>query len=240
MASWELLDFRPAEFDSVQRRQVYEIIEKKAPKGFLKKHLRKIHGFHKVFLHALTHPCIVDKANFEEKVMSKKIDNRFVLPGLFFALLLSFASSSASAEELVMGTITADVAGTNDVLDGNYAEGIRKSHLYVDAASNVRRVAARTNLCIAYTATRQYEDATKWCDAAIEVGRRVSITKNNRAVLAYLMGNYDFSTELLSEAREAAHGYLIPSRLNDNGRVVELKIAELAGKEKFESFAKIN
>ena len=167
--------------------------------------------------------------------MSKKAENRFVIPGLFLALLLSFASSSASAEELIMGTIAADVAGTNDILDGNYLEGIRKSHRYVDSASNARRVAARTNLCVAYTATRQFDEATKWCDAAIAVGRRAWVTKNNRAVLAYLMGDYDSSTQLLSEAREAAGGYLFPSKLNHNAIVFELK-----AKQEFESFAKTN
>lgn len=172
--------------------------------------------------------------------MSKKVKNRFAIPALFFALLLSFASAPASAEELIMGTIASDVSGTNDILDGDYLAGIRKSKRYVDTASNVRRVAARTNLCVAYTATRQYDDAVKWCDAAIEVNRRAWVTKNNRAVLAYLMGDYDVSAQLLSEARQAAGGYLFPSKLNHNNHVIELKVAKLEGKEKFESFAQTN
>lgn len=172
--------------------------------------------------------------------MSKRIENKFVLPGLFFALLLSFASGSASAEELVMSTITSDVPGTNEILDGNYSEGIRQSEGYVNASYNLRKAAARNNLCVAYTALKQFEDATKWCDAAIEVGRRVSVTKNNRAVLAYLMGDYDFSTQLLSEAREAAGGFMSAPKLNHNEHVVELKIAELKGEKIFASFAKTN
>lgn len=172
--------------------------------------------------------------------MSKKVENRFAIPALFFALLLSFASAPANAAELIMGTIASDVSGTNDILDGDYLAGIRKSKRYIDTASHVRRVAARTNLCVAYTATRQYDDAVKWCDAAIKVNRRAWVTKNNRAVLAYLMGDYDVSAQLLSEARQAAGGYLFPSKLNHNNQVIQLKVAKLEGTEKFESFAQTN
>lgn len=171
--------------------------------------------------------------------MSNKIETRFLVPALFFALLLSFASRSASAEELIMGTITADVAGTNEILDGDYLTGASKSKKYVDAGSNVRRVAARTNLCVAFTATQKYDKAVKWCDAAVEVGRQSWITKNNRAVLAYLMGDLEGSKQWMAEAQEAAAGYWFPAKLNHNDQVIELKIAEIENKDKVESFAQV-
>ncbi len=168
--------------------------------------------------------------------MSKKVENGFLVPALFLALLISFTSSSASAEEMVMVTITTDMAGTDEILDGKYLEAIPKSLYYVDTSSNIRRVAARTNLCVAYTATRQYDEAVKWCDAAVEVGRRAKVTKNNRAILAYMMGDYDTSAKLLSEAGEALGGNIFLN-LDHNSRVLEHKVAELEEKAKTESFA---
>ena len=170
--------------------------------------------------------------------MSRKIDNRFVIPGLFFALLLSFASSSASAEELVMGTIPSDVPGTNEILDGDYKAGIQLSERYVNAGHNLRKLAARTNLCVAYTALKQYDDAAKWCDSAMEVERRAWVTKNNRAVLAYMVGDYTASQQLLSEAREAGGGKL--SAMSRNFHVVEIAVARLDKEQKFEPVASVS
>ena len=197
-------------------------------------------GFTRSFLRVLRILATVDITNSEENIMNNEFETRRRAPAIVTALLLTLAIGTANADELIMGTITSDVPGTDEILDGDYLAGISKSKKYVDAGSNVRRVAARNNLCVAYTATRQYDDAVKWCDAAIEVGRRGGIVKNNRAVLAYQMGEYEASKAWLDEARDARSGSLFPAKLDHNEHVIEQKVAETEGEKDIEAFAKVN
>ena len=97
---------------------------------------------------------------------------------------------------------------------------------YVNAGVNVRKVAARTNLCIGYAATRQYDDAIKWCDAAVEIDRRAWITKNNRAVLYYLMGDFEASAAEFAKSREAGGGYFFKVATAPNQHEIEVKLAQ--------------
>ena len=72
----------------------------------------------------------------------------------------------------------------------------------------------------------------------MEVGRRAWVTKNNRAVLAYMVGDYNASQQLLSEAREAGGGKL--SAMNRNIHVVKIAVARLDKEQKFEPVASVN
>ena len=125
----------------------------------------------------------------------------FKLPIKVCLVILGTAALPAHAgNQLAMTTVNFEVPGTAAVLEGNYEEAIKASEKYIDAAFNLRRVAALTNLCISYTALGDFEDASKWCEAASEVNRAGWVTANNRAVLHLIMGEYREGHSMLESA----------------------------------------
>ena len=118
--------------------------------------------------------------------------------------------------ELVMTTIDSDLQGTNALLQRDYERAIALSEPKTDAAWNIRKLAARTNLCIAYTVIGDFDKAVSWCDAAMEVGRLGWVAKNNRAVLHLLMGEIELGHAMLEAAEDSAHGrvYWLAARKN--------------------------
>jgi tetratricopeptide (TPR) repeat protein len=118
------------------------------------------------------------------------------------AILATGALPANADNPLAMTTVGFDVPGTAEVLDGDYRAAIKASEQYVDAGYNLRKVAARTNLCIAYTGLGEYEDAAKWCGAAKEINRSGWITANNEAVLHILKGEIQQGHEMLESAEE--------------------------------------
>lgn len=145
-----------------------------------------------------------------------------------FAWLGTAAAPALAEHELIMTTLEYKIPGTAAVLRGDYIAALEASRRHVDARWYVRRLAARTNLCIAYTGIGDYESAVKWCDAALNINsssqlfgknrganqdsamqatRASWIAKNNRAVLHLLMGEIGEGHEIL----EASEG-LVRSR----------------------------
>ena len=159
--------------------------------------------------------------------MNKEIAKGLRIPVTLLGVLAMFVAGPANAEhQLVMATVKSEVVGTNEILDGDYLSGIKKSMKYANAGANIRKIAARTNLCIGYAATRQYDEAIKWCDAAVEIDRRAWITKNNRAVLYYLMGDFEASAAAFAESREAGGGYFFKVATAPNEHEIDLKLAQ--------------
>ena len=125
-------------------------------------------------------------------------------------------SPAFADHELVMTTVDIEIPGTDAIREGDYELAITLSEQKVNAGWNLRKLAARTNLCIAYTALGEFENAVPWCDAAIEVERLGWIAKNNRAVLHLLMGEIEMGHAMLEAAEETAFGrlYWVASRNN--------------------------
>ena len=145
---------------------------------------------------------------------------------IFLAVFITWLGTAAAPaladNELIMTTLEYKIPGTAAVLRQDFIEAIEPGKRYVDARWYVRRLAARTNLCIAYAGIGDYESAVKWCDAAMQVNRpsrlfgengerlddastgatRASwIARNNRAVLHLLMGEISEGHQML-EATE--------------------------------------
>lgn len=120
------------------------------------------------------------------------------------ALLGLGAMPAFAQQELAMTTVDFDIPGTAEVLSGDYEAAIVASEKLVNARFHLRKVAARTNLCISYAALGDFGNASKWCDAAQEINRVPWITANNRAVLHLLMGEAREAHAML----EAAEGRL--------------------------------
>lgn len=130
------------------------------------------------------------------------------------------AFAGHTGHKLTMATVELgleEFPGNDLVLSGDYEEAILVSMKEVDTAWNIGKVAARTNLCISYTALKDYENAIKWCDAAVAVNRIGWVTKNNRAVLHFLMQEHQQGMTLLKQAHANAHrGVNIARAIHEN------------------------
>lgn len=171
----------------------------------------------------------------------------WTFPATVCLVLLGMGSMSAMAEhELIMTTVDYDIPGKAAVLRGDYIKAIEVSKKYVDARWYVRRLAARTNLCISYTGLRNFENAAKWCDAAMQVNRSSEvfdnnrgslkdsaiqasrpswIAKNNRAVLHLLMGEIGEGHQILEAAEGKVRGSLYQAVNQSNHREAEYREA---------------
>jgi len=137
--------------------------------------------------------------------------------GLF--AMSSFATATVNAEELTytMTTII-DASYGDQVAAGKYDKAIDKL-----SASNSKNDAffKATNLCVAYTKTGNFAEATIACDAAVDKARRMDFEKRsqvsrrfqvktrksylamaltNRGVLHAVTGDVELAQEAFSEA----------------------------------------
>lgn len=159
------------------------------------------------------------------------------LVAILIAVLGLLAIPSFADDELIMTTLEYKIPGTAAVLRQDFIGAIEPSKRHVDARWYVRRLAARTNLCIAYAGIGDYESAVKWCDAAMQVDRssrlfgkngailddasmqsaRASwIARNNRAVLHLLMGEIDEGHQMLEVAERKVYRKLQQSIAHSN------------------------
>ncbi len=127
----------------------------------------------------------------------------------FAAILLMALITSGGAHAsgtLQLKTSIEDVNGVRDIEAGKYPAGIRKLQALLNKTSVAgNRRPLLTNLCVAYIATEQLNEAQRICDEAIHKGtsRASIIALNNRAVLHYLRGNVALAMADLQTAREA-------------------------------------
>lgn len=159
---------------------------------------------------------------------------------VFLALLVCGAGPAAAEEPLRMFTYDEPVLGTTEILNGRFEAGIKKSLRLVNSSNEFRRLASRTNLCVGYTALHQFDNAVKWCDAAIDVGElRDWHVRNNRAVLYHLMGDYEASSVLLSAASNPSVlvGVVDRRLLKSNLRISDVAYARLRKEEEEQAVA---
>lgn len=141
-----------------------------------------------------------------------------------FAIAVTVTAAFA-AEPLVMQAMEEYVHGSDEIAKGEYEQAIVRSLSAVDRGGNKSRISAITNLCIAYTMTRQYEQATDYCDRAVDFGQYEWITLNNRAVLNYLKQDFQASVDDLNLA--VATGRADWRATTANLRHVEVQIAAM-------------
>ncbi len=117
------------------------------------------------------------------------------------------------SDALEIRTADVEVWGTREVESGDYHKGIEKlkTRLNPSGVSNFQ-APILINLCVAYTATHDYENATRFCNRAIDNGYNLGLAYNNRGVLHYLTGNVDASIADFEKAGELARRYGIAKR----------------------------
>ncbi|MFT5609025.1 MAG: tetratricopeptide (TPR) repeat protein [Parvicella sp.] len=125
------------------------------------------------------------------------------------AMLMIMPISQASTTDLTAGsqlmvkTSVAEVIGVREIESGKFEQGIRKSKAGLAKTSTASlRKPLLDNLCVAYLAIQDMEQANQYCQAAISKGKASAISYNNRAVMHYVLGNIQASLEDLDAASE--------------------------------------
>ncbi len=117
------------------------------------------------------------------------------------------------SDTLEIRTADKEVWGTREVESGDYVKGIEKlkTRLNPSGVSHFQGPIL-INLCVAYTATHDFENATRYCNRAVDNGYKRGLAYNNRGVLHYLTGNVDASIADFEKARELVLRYGIAKR----------------------------
>lgn len=125
------------------------------------------------------------------------------------AILMLIPSSQASAKDisaesrLLVKTSVAEVIGVREIESGKFEQGIRKSKAGLAKTSTpALRKPLLDNLCVAYLAIKDLDQASQYCHEAVNTGNASAISYNNRAIMHYVLGNLEASLEDLEAANE--------------------------------------
>jgi tetratricopeptide (TPR) repeat protein len=147
--------------------------------------------------HSVNSTDLVDNVSDRRKIMKTSIQTTFnPLAGVFWcvvALVIVMVTPVANAEgpfEISMHDV--EVYGTRDLESGNYERAIERLEraLARTGTASSRRAPLLTNLCVAYTMTRNLEAAEKYCDEAVDTHRDLGLAYNNRGVASIARGDY--------------------------------------------------
>lgn len=111
---------------------------------------------------------------------------------LLLLLVLVTAAVHAEESKTVVGPTNANLAaGADALLARDAEEGIRLTHLGLNAAANRReRVSGLSNLCAGYAMLNQWETALQYCDQALELNERHWRSYSNRALVYINLKRY--------------------------------------------------
>ena len=106
------------------------------------------------------------------------------------ALLLVALPSVSSAEAWELRTAPDTVPGTREIESGQIEKALRISEIQLPHASQFKKVAVLTNLCIGYILSNDFEQAEDFCDQAVARRNDKAVSHNNRGILKMLQGDY--------------------------------------------------
>ena len=145
---------------------------------------------------------------------------------LLAALALGTAASADPAEPFEVMMHGDDVYGARDIEAGNYARGVER--LESRLGGSLQAYSSRTpiiiDLCAGYTMLEQFEEATRFCDEAVENGWSAGLALNNRGALHVAKGDYELAIRDFQAALRANGADAIARR---NLERVQVRIAEL-------------
>jgi len=111
------------------------------------------------------------------------------------------ATNLAAGSQLMVKTSVAEVIGVREIEAGKFEQGIRKSKAALAKTSVAPlRKPLLDNLCVAYLAIEDMQQANQYCNAAVNTGKASVISYNNRAMMHYVLGNLEASLEDLDAA----------------------------------------
>jgi tetratricopeptide (TPR) repeat protein len=86
-----------------------------------------------------------------------------------------------------------DVIGARDIESGDYAKGVKRllTRLGSGKQSYSVRAPIFIDLCAGYTLLEDFDQATRYCDDAVEAGWYAGLALNNRGALKIAKGDYE-------------------------------------------------
>jgi tetratricopeptide (TPR) repeat protein len=111
----------------------------------------------------------------------------------FTAIAYLFCVSAQAGEPIEMMLHKDDVYGARDIEAGNYAKGVERllTRVVYKGQAVSRWTPIVNDLCAGYTMLKDFEAATKYCDAAVANGWATGLALNNRGALHAGMGDYE-------------------------------------------------
>ena len=122
---------------------------------------------------------------------------------MFAALLLATIPSISTAEAWELRTTPNAVPGTHEIESGKIDKAIRLSNAWLPHVVKEKKVAVLTNLCIAYTLSKEFDQAEDYCDKAVERPNNKTVSYNNRGVLKAMQGDYEGAVQDFANAANA-------------------------------------
>jgi tetratricopeptide (TPR) repeat protein len=136
------------------------------------------------------------------KTAIKSVSTAVLAMLIIMPLSQASATNVASGSRLLVKTSVAEVIGVREIEEGKFEQGIRKSKAGLAKTSIASlRKPLLDNLCVAYLAIEDMQQANEYCNAAVNTGKASVISYNNRAIMHYVLGNVDASLEDLDAAK---------------------------------------
>jgi tetratricopeptide (TPR) repeat protein len=136
------------------------------------------------------------------KTAIKSVSTAVLAMLIIMPLSQASATDVASGSRLLVKTSVAEVIGVREIEEGKFEQGIRKSKAGLAKTSIASlRKPLLDNLCVAYLAIEDMQQANEYCNAAVNTGKASVISYNNRAIMHYVLGNVDASLEDLDAAK---------------------------------------
>ncbi|MEQ9561398.1 MAG: tetratricopeptide repeat protein [Woeseiaceae bacterium] len=157
---------------------------------------------------------------------------------VIMTLLLAMAGQSLADSVPAaynMAVIKDDAYGMT-VMSGNYGKGIDKINAF--SGKRARSFPAKTNLCVAYTMSRDFDNAEAACEAALTISEKYGkygdspISPNNRSrdqAMAY--SNRGVLRAMTGDYAGAKQDFEYASELSKSFEAPEINLARLTTKE---------
>jgi tetratricopeptide (TPR) repeat protein len=135
------------------------------------------------------------------KTVTKALSPAVLAMLMIMPLSQASANDVAAGSRLMVKTSVAEVIGVREIESGKFEQGIRKSQAGLAKTSIASlRKPLLDNLCVAYLAIEDMQQANEYCNAAVNTGKASVISYNNRAMMHYVLGNFEASLEDLDAA----------------------------------------
>lgn len=146
----------------------------------------------------------------------KQTISKCVIIAAALTLPTGLVSANVNTSSLQLKTSIQEVNGVREIEAGDYTRGIAKTKANLSKVTVTSlRAPLLNNLCVAYIAQQDFQNAKQACDESVATGQNSDIALNNRAVFHYATGNVQASLDdLLAIKRSRQHKGLIASNLD--------------------------
>jgi Flp pilus assembly protein TadD len=142
------------------------------------------------------------------------------------ALAVVFGAPTYSAEPFEVMMHEDQAYGATDIESGDFLKGVTRlqTRLERGVQSFTTRTPIVIDLCVGYTMLENFDEATRYCDEAVDSGWATGLALNNRGALNIAKGEFKSAIRDFEAALDADGADAMARR---NLRRVHVRIAEL-------------